>query len=129
MPHPPNYVDEEVGVAMHIGGSVTDSEDQVRLLYTNLQDPEGLADLLLDERVDIRLVRGEFPTALDREKQTFIRRQELENPSKYPNAFVTHEELLKWKTDKACRSKVRIIGVSHVWETREHPDPRGINWR
>ena len=101
------------------------SEEPVRLLYTNLKDPEGLADLLLDERVDIRLVRGDFLTRLDLEKQTFIRRQELEDPSNYSDAFVTREELLKWKTDEAYRSKVRIIGVSHVWETREHPDPRG----
>ncbi|CAE7036293.1 NOD2 [Symbiodinium sp. CCMP2456] len=123
-PHQPD-VDEELGVAMHIGGDVTDSVEPVRLLYTNLKDPEGLADLLLDERVDIRLVRGDFLTRLDGEKQTFIRRQELEDSSKYPDAFVTREELLKWKTVAAYRRTVRIIGVSHVWETREHPDPRG----
>ena len=63
--------------------------------------------------------------ARDRETQTFIRRQKLESHSRYPDAFVTREELQKRKTDEACRSKVRIIGVSHVWETREHPDPRG----
>ena len=93
-PHQPD-VDEEVGSAMHVGGGVADSGDPVRLIYTNLQDPEGLADLLLDERVDIRLVRGDFLTALDREKQSFIRRQELENLSKYPRAFVTRNELQK----------------------------------
>ncbi|CAE7223571.1 NLRC3 [Symbiodinium sp. KB8] len=109
---------------MHMGGGVSDSVDPA-LLYTNLKDPKGLADLLLDERVDIRLVRGDFLTRLEREKQAFIRRQELEDPLKYPDAFVTREELLKWKTDEAYRSTVRIIGVSHVWETREHPEPRG----
>ena len=55
------------------------SEEPVRLLYTNLKDPEGLADLLLDERVDIRLVRGDFLTRLDLEKQTFIRLSRVGN--------------------------------------------------
>ena len=117
---------EQSDVAMHEGGGVTaDSGEPVRLLYTNLQDPSGLADLLLDERVDIRLVRGTCLKALDRKKPTFIRRQELENNPSYPDAFVTREELQKWKQDRKYRDKVRIIGVSHVWETREHPDPRG----
>ena len=123
MPQP--KIDEQARASMHEGGGVTDSGEPVGLLYTNLKDPSGLADLLLDERVDIRLVRGTCLKALDREKQIFIRRQELENHPRYPDAFVTREELQKWKTDAAYRSKVRIIGVSHVWETREHPDPRG----
>ncbi|CAE7364545.1 NLRC3 [Symbiodinium microadriaticum] len=117
---------EQSDVAMHEGGGVTaESGEPAQMLYTNLQDPSGLADLLLDERVDIRLVRGTCLKALDRKKQTFIRRQELENNPSYPDAFVTREELQKWKQDSVYRRKVRIIGVSHVWETREHPDPRG----
>jgi len=123
MPQP--KIDEQARASMHEGGGVTDSGEPVGLLYTNLKDPSRLADLLLDERVDIRLVRGTCLKALDRQKQTFIRRHELENHPRYPDAFVTREELQKWKTDAAYRSKVRIIGVSHVWETREHPDPRG----
>ena len=83
------------------GGATASGEEPVGLLYTNLMDPSGLADLLLDERVDIRLVRGTCLKALDREKQTFIRRQELEHHPRYPDAFVTREELQKWKEDKA----------------------------
>ncbi|CAE7251291.1 NLRC3 [Symbiodinium sp. CCMP2592] len=123
MPDP--KMNEQARASMHEGEGVTDSGEPVELLYTNLTDPSGLADLLLDARVDIRLVRGTCLKALEREKQTFIRRQELESHPRYPDAFVTCEELQKWKTDAAYRSKVRIIGVSHVWETREHPDPRG----
>ena len=100
MPHP--KIDEQARASMHeCGGATASGEEPVGLLYTNLMDPSGLADLLLDERVDIRLVRGTCLKALDREKQTFIRRQELEHHPRYPDAFVTREELQKWKEDKA----------------------------
>ena len=120
------HVDIEEGAAVGGGGGLTaDSEESPRLLYRDLQHSWSLADLLLDERVDIKLVRGTCLKALYRDKRSFIRRQELESHPSYQNAFVTKGELTTWKASSAYRSKVRIIGVSHVWETREHPDPRG----
>ncbi|CAE7356703.1 Nlrc3 [Symbiodinium necroappetens] len=90
--------------------------------YSDLRDPAALADLLLDPRIDVRLIRGTYLEKLHQAKQTVIRRQEIETEA---DAVVTPEELLRWKTDEGFRRRVRIIGVSHVWETMEHPDPTG----
>ncbi|CAE7667328.1 NLRC3 [Symbiodinium necroappetens] len=90
--------------------------------HSGLRDPAALADLLLDPRIDVRLIRGTYLEKLHQAKQTVIRRQEIETET---DAVVTPEELLRWKTDEGFRRRVRIIGVSHVWETMEHPDPTG----
>ena len=50
--------------------------------------------------------------------KTWIRRQEVD-----PHGFVSDEELKKWK---GRNGDCDIISVSHVWETREHPDPLGF---
>lgn len=51
--------------------------------------------------------------------KTWIRRQEVD-----PNGFVSDEELKTWKGRNGVDCD--IISVSHVWETREHPDPLGF---
>ena len=101
---------EQSDVAMHEGGGMTaDSGEPVRLLYTNLQDPSGLADLLLDERVDIRLVRGTCLKALDRKKQTFIRRQEVGKQSQLPGRL-RHARRV---TEVEARQKISRQGSDH----------------
>ena len=94
-------------------------------LPQDLRDPITLSELLLDVRVGIRLVRGTCLTGLHRAGQRLIRCQELESHATYGDAFVSREELMRWRQDEAFRQKIRIIGVSHVWETMQHPDPRG----
>ena len=89
MPQP--KIDEQARAAMHEGGGVTASgEEKVGRLYTNLQDPSGLADLLLDERVDIRLVRGTCLKALDRRSSgeaDFHPSPGVRTPSEVPRCF------------------------------------------
>ncbi|CAE7658984.1 Nlrc3 [Symbiodinium sp. CCMP2456] len=41
-------------------------------------------------------------------------------------ASVSLAELRKWREDLRFRMKHRIISLSHVWETMEHPDPLGF---
>ena len=55
---------------------------------------------------------------LQREGKTWLRRQEVP-----PHGFVTREEVERWTT---AHGNCDIISVSHVWETRDHPDPLGF---
>ena len=88
----------------------------------------ALIDFLLDPNYDICLVRGTYLHHLQMLGKKWPRRQEMES-----EAFVTKFELLRWKATSGIMSnwkggsqcEVRIIAVSHVWETREHPDPLG----
>ena len=55
---------------------------------------------------------------LQSEGKTWLRRQEVP-----PHGFVTREEVERWTP---AHGNCNIISVSHVWETREHPDPLGF---
>lgn len=52
-------------------------------------------------------------------EKTWLRRQEV--PAR---GFVSREEVERWTPET-----YDIISVSHVWETREHPDPLGFQAR
>ncbi|CAE7635897.1 Nlrc3 [Symbiodinium sp. CCMP2592] len=92
-----------------------------------LHNPETLASLLLNKDmykdVDIKLVRGQYLAA--KTTKHFVRRQEAEKENASENVFVSTEDIKKWRDDEQYRSKIRIIALSHVWESMEHPDPTG----
>ncbi|CAE7546884.1 NLRC3, partial [Symbiodinium necroappetens] len=114
--------DTAVGTADLEAPAETSNLSEVGTESSDLDDPLALADLLLDPQVNVRLVRGTFLRKLHQEQRPAVRRQEIEQEA---DALVTQDELIRWRTDADFRQKVRIIGVSHVWETMEHPDPAG----
>ncbi|OLQ04139.1 Guanylate cyclase soluble subunit beta-2 [Symbiodinium microadriaticum] len=111
-----------VGTADLEAPAETSNLSEVSTESSDLDDPLALADLLLDPQINVRLVRGTFLRKLHQEQRPAVRRQEIEQEA---DALVTQDELIRWRTDADFRQKVRIIGVSHVWETMEHPDPAG----
>ncbi|CAE6926307.1 NLRC3 [Symbiodinium natans] len=94
----------------------------------DLNDRHSLVGFLLDPGNDIRLITGLYLQQLHREGRIWPRRQEVEE-----HGFVTERELHNFRERETLRSldfcneneQPRIIAVSHVWETREHPDPLG----
>ncbi|CAE7021583.1 NLRC3 [Symbiodinium sp. CCMP2456] len=112
---------------------LTRSQSMTDYELPDLHDPTILARLLLDDlngEVDIKLVRGEFLAELWKSGRTFIRRQNAEEEfcrrdSREDNVFVSRPEIEKWKNNEHYRSKIRIIAFSHVWESKQHPDPTG----
>ncbi|CAE7947625.1 NLRC5, partial [Symbiodinium sp. KB8] len=99
------------GLAESLGG----------MQQVDLADCGSLVNLLLDEEVSIRLLRGSFLQKMHQDGKVWRRRQEMPD-----EAFVSALELRKWREDLPFRMKHRIIILSHVWETMEHPDPLGF---
>ena len=104
----------------------------------DLTDPQGLVSFLLD--ADIRLVRLEYFIELRKSGRVLPRRQEAEaeRTASGAPALVGAEELKEVMIDGVTghlstmirdptptRVTVRIVSVSHVWESMQHPDP----WR
>ncbi|CAJ1344071.1 unnamed protein product, partial [Effrenium voratum] len=88
------------------------------------ENPVDLANFL--NAADIRLVRGAFLKKLHKLGQAMPRRQEAQQAyAGSATALVTPEEVTEWaeKAVGGLQKAGRIVSVSHVWETREHPDP------
>jgi len=133
-------VDEEV-----------EPEESTKDQSYDLQDRGAFAQFLID--ADIRLVRGRFLKKLYRDGLTLPRRQEADSMMVgFLPALVSHEEIQMWAADAEIEEKdsnlrdlddweraerslqeaarqAKIVAVSHVWESREHPDPHGYQLR
>ena len=105
--------------------STAADECQEQLLDPKLIPLEDLASdamlvrLLTDPAYNIRLVHGTYLHKMYLQGQRWPRRQEID-----PEEFVTNADLQHWLKESPA-TRARIIAVSHVWETREHPDPLG----
>ncbi|CAE7684867.1 ANK1 [Symbiodinium sp. CCMP2592] len=104
----------------------------------DLFDPHGLVDFLVN--ADVRLVRLEYLVELLESSKALPRRQEAEEektsmdapalvaPSELRQVDVNPETFhasIMVKDPTPRRLTVRFVSISHVWESREHPDP----WR
>ena len=103
-----------------------------------LTDPRSLLCFLQD--ADVRLVRLEYLIELLESGRTFPRRQEAENETTASGApaLVDAKELNEVRINDESGHlstmiqhptprpvTVRLVSVSHVWESMQHPDP----WR
>ncbi|CAK9043401.1 unnamed protein product [Durusdinium trenchii] len=103
-----------------------------------LERPDDLIDFLI--YANIRLVRLEFLVSLLHQKRLWPRRQEAEkelfHDAKGSERTALVEPLeckgLKWTADgfhNWAGRRVQIVSVSHVWESKQHPDPWGSQLR
>ncbi|CAJ1361682.1 unnamed protein product [Effrenium voratum] len=104
---------------------VSPSQVSIEKAEYGYENPVDLANFL--NAADIRLVRGAFLKKLHKLGQAMPRRQEAQQAyAGSATALVTPEEVTEWAekaVGQGLQEAGRIVSVSHVWETREHPDP------
>ncbi|CAJ1406730.1 unnamed protein product, partial [Effrenium voratum] len=104
---------------------VSPSQVSIEKAEYGYENPVDMANFL--NAADIRLVRGAFLKKLHKLGQAMPRRQEAQQAyAGSATALVTPEEVTEWAekaVGQGLQEAGRIVSVSHVWETREHPDP------
>ena len=100
----------------------------------SLRDVQGFLDYCAD--ANVKLVRAQYLKELHQQGRKWPRRQEAEvdKTSDGQSALLSHQELQEkmadgWVVNPGAVGRTHrftVFALSHVWESREHPDPSGF---